>query len=141
MMLTQLSPMEVMRRFLAAFAGSDKKALMRLLSDDARLTISKNQIWFQSQHLPQVVDFLLAETGSWTRRRIDVQSWSEKQECLLVKFHVGVQRNGRKQEYAYTLTLHLKDAQISMIEVCGQNIATAKSVWQMPKRPHFRLAA
>ncbi len=137
-MLTQ-SPMEIMRQFLAAFAGSDKDGLYRLLTNDARLVISKKNMWFQSRELSQAVDFLLAETSSWTGRRIDVQSWSDNGNQVKVKFHVNVQRNGRFEEYAYTVTLTLDEAKISAIDLCGQSIATARSVWQFPKRPSFRL--
>ena len=133
------SPMETMRQFLAAFAGSDRDGLYRLLTNDARLVISKKNMWFQSRDLRQTVDFLLAETNHWTRNRIDVQSWTEDADQLKVKFHVRVKRNGRFEEYAYTVSLSLRDSKIEAVELCGQSISSARHVWQFPKRPTFRL--
>ena len=134
------SPMEIMRQFLAAFAGANRNTLNQLLSDDAHLTIKKMNMWFQSRDSQQVVDFLLAETNNWARSRIDVQSWSGKDNHLTVKFHAHIKRNDRNQEYAYTVSLTIENGRIEVIKICGQNIATAKSVWQFPKRPNFRLA-
>ena len=139
-MLIHSSPMEIMRQFLAAFAGSNRDALERLLSEDAHLTISKKNTWFQSRNLPQNIDFLLAETSSWARRRIDVQSWSTENEALVTKFHVSVKRYGRIQEYAYTIALSINDAQIEALKICGETVATAIPVWQLPTNPNFQLA-
>ena len=135
------SPMETMRQFLAAFAGSDKNGLYRLLTNDARLVISKKNMWFQSRDVRQTVDFLLAETNSWTRNRIDVQSWNENADQLKVKFHVKLKRNGRFEEYAYTVSLSLRETKIEAVELCGQSISTARPVWHFPKRTQFRLSS
>lgn len=139
-MLAQSPPMEIMRQFLAAFAGSDKNGLYQLLAQNASLRISKHNMRLQSDSLPHVVDFLLAETAVWSRKRIDVQSWSAERERMAVKFHVSVQQNGRLQEIAYTLYLKVQEGRVQSVDVhCDESIATAMPVWQMsrPVKPCF----
>lgn len=134
-MLAQSPPMEIMRQFLAAFAGSDKNGLYQLLSQDASLRISKQNMRLQSDSLPRIVDFLLAETAVWSRKRIDVQSWSVERERMAVKFHANVMNNGRLQEMAYTLYLKMQEGRIQDVDVrCDESIAAAMAVWQMPRQ-------
>ena len=134
-MLAQSPPMEIMRQFLAAFAGSDKNGLYQLLAQNASLKISKQNMRLQSDSLPRIVDFLLAETAAWSRKRIDVQSWSAEMEQMAVKFHANVMHNGRLQDMAYTLYLKVQEGRIQAVDVyCDESVAAAMSVWQMPKQ-------
>ncbi len=140
-MLAQSSPMEIMRQFLAAFAGSDKNGLYQLLAHDASLKISKQNMRFQSDSRPRIVDFLLAETAVWSRERIDVQSWSSEKEQLVVKFHANVQQNGRLEDMAYTLFLTVQDPFVQSVKIrCDESVATAESVWQVPKQVNYCFA-
>lgn len=140
-MLAQSSPMEIMRQFLAAFAGSDRNSLYQLLAHDVSLNISKQNMRLRSDSLPRVVDFLLAETAVWSRQRIDVQSWSAEREQLVVKFHANVQQNGRLQEMAYTLLLTVQNRLVRSIMIrCDENVAMAEPVWQIPQQAQYCFA-
>lgn len=129
------STMEIMRRFLAAFAYRDKDTLNELFAPIIEFHFSCHQKVASGRSVADACAFILEERERWVQSRMDVKGWQHDGEAVTVKFHVqyGEDIFTEYLEYIASITIESNLIKSLKMHCTEKKMNTAVPAWNKPR--------
>ncbi len=130
MMVEQLSKIEIVRRFLAAFASQDKDTLDWLLSPTINYQFRCDERYFQGFSRSEASWHILRERELWVQSRVDIKSWQIDGQVVTVKFHVQSGRDIYTDFLEYVVRLVINAQFVEKILLhCAAHQLDSTPIW------------
>lgn len=124
-----VSPMEMVRQFIAAFAGRDAEALLSLLAPHVYLRLQTGELSQTVRRRRSACEVLLTESSRWVSPRVDMQNWAVEGDTITLQFQV--QWPSARPLYLLQLTCFRGEIGAITLERNGERPLPA---WKIPAR-------